>query len=84
MTGPNAPGGSSDLGVAVFQHGEDGVETGEDGLNLPRIFGKQRAVVGGDVAGAYEVEDGGAGFSGGEVVRERGVVAGESFGGRGG
>ena len=71
-------GGAGDLGVAVFEDGEDAVEEGEDGEDLGDVAGEQGAGVGGGVGAADELEDGGAGLGGVEVVGERGgeVLAG--------
>ena len=58
----------------VFEDGEDFVEEVEDGEDLGDVAGAEGAVVGGGVGGADEVEDGGAGFGGVEVVGEGGGV----------
>ena len=77
-------GGAGDLGVAVFEHGEDAVEEREDGEDLGDVAGEQRAGVGGGVGAADELEDGGAGLGGVEVVGQRGGEVLAGLGGLGG
>ena len=65
-------GGAGEFGVAVFEDGEDGVELVEQREGLFGVEAGEAGLVGGGVDGAEDVEDGGAGFGGVEVVVERG------------
>ncbi len=71
------------LGVIVVDHVEDGVEAGKDGENRVAITGEELALVDGRVGGADEVEDGGAGFGGIQVVGQRSQVVGLRLAGGG-
>ena len=63
------------LGVVIFEDGEDAVEERRAARRISETLPRARvAVVGGGVGGADEVEDGGAGFGGVEVVGEGGGV----------
>jgi drug/metabolite transporter (DMT)-like permease len=64
--------GAGELGVAVFEDGEDGVELVEQGERFFGVGAGEARLIGGGVDGAQDVEDGGAGFGGVEVVVERG------------
>jgi hypothetical protein len=76
-------GSAGDVGVAIGEHVENGVEAGEEGKNLCGVVGLQGALVGGRVGSADEIKDGGAGFGGVEVVAEsivEGLVGGGGVG----
>ena len=77
-------GGAGEVGVAVLEDGEDGVEAGEDFEDGSGVLRAQESGVRGGVSGADEIEDGGAGLCGVEVIGEGGVVPGEGLGGCGG
>jgi hypothetical protein len=64
--------GPGEVGVAVFEYGEDAVEFGEQGEGGVGVGLSELRVIGGGVDGAEDVEDGGAGFGGIEVVGEGG------------
>ena len=66
-------GGAGGGGIAVGEDVEDGVEVVEQGAGGAEVVRGDGAVIEGDVDGADDVEDGGAGFGGVEVVGKGGV-----------
>ena len=62
------------LGVVVGDYVEDRVEAGEYGQDRGLVLGEELALVDGGVGCAEQVEDGGAGLGGVQVVGKRSHV----------